>query len=211
MCCISAMMTMKYRDFWQGDDGIRNVIPRSGRSGEFPELPGFHPVTMLQEIIQVFPVVEIGCGYGRLAEAFDAEDYVGLDPNAEAIDRAKRRLPEYRFHVIDGYKYPPSMSKFAYTVAMHIPDDEYPIFVKAMCDTTGDQIVIAEILGREKRRKLEKKPEGYIHATFGRHDSDHEHEFDRNGWSLVTYFERPYPGKGTFSFLDFRRNPKDAA
>lgn len=202
---------MKYRDFWQGEDGIRNVIPRSGRKGEFPERPGFDPLVMLPDIIKGRPVCEIGCGYGRLAEAFEADKYLGVDCNREAISRARCRLPEYSFHVIDAYRYPPSMAKFAYTVAMHIPDEEYPEFIKAMCDSTGDQIVIAEILGRDKRRKLEKKPEGYIHATFGRHDTDHEQEFDKNNWSLVTYYERPYPGKGTFSFLDFRRNPKDAA
>lgn len=202
---------MKYKDFWQGEDGIRNVIPRSGRSGEYPERPSFDPLTILHDIIKGRPVCEVGCGYGRLADAFEPEKYIGVDCNREAIDRAKVRLPEYSFHVIDEYRYPPTMAKFAYTVAMHIPDEEYPEFIKAMCNSTGDQIVIAEILGADKRRKLEKKKIGYIHATFGRSMDDHEQEFRNNNWSLVTYFERPYPGKGMFTFLDFRKDFNDVA
>lgn len=202
---------MKYNDFWQGEDGIRNVIPRSGRKGEYPERPGFDPIKVLSDIIKGRPVCEVGCGYGRLSEAFEPNKYIGVDCNVEAIARAKRRLPEYSFHVLDEYRYPPSMVKFAYTVAMHIPDDEYPEFVKAMCDSTGDQIVIAEILGAEKRRDLEKKDIGYIHATFGRDRSTHELEFEKHDWSLVTYHAKQYPGKGQFTFLDFRKDFKDAA
>lgn len=197
---------MKYKSYWQGDDGIRNVIPRAGKRGEFPEMPGFDPIKVLQQIIKGRPVVEVGCGYGRLAEAFEPDSYVGVDCNKEAIARAQRRLPEYEFHEIDEYRYPPSMAKLAYTVAMHIPDDEYPQLVRAMCESTGDQIVIAEILGAHKRRDLEQKPEGWIHATFGRDKVMHEEEFYRNGFSLVTWHVHKYPGKGEFTFLDFRKN-----
>lgn len=202
---------MKYKDFWQGEDGIRNVIPRSGRKGEFPERPSFDPMEILTDMIRGRPVCEVGCGYGRLAGAFPNDMYIGVDCNVEAIARAKRLLPAYSFHVLSEYRYPPTMAKFAYTVAMHIPDEEYPEFIKAMCDSTGDQIVIAEILGSDKRRKLEKKKIGYIHATYGRNMDHHELEFDKHDWSLVTYRERSYPGKGMFTFLDFRKDFKDAA
>lgn len=202
---------MKYAEFWQGEDGIRNVIPRANRAGEYPELPGFDPRKVLYDIIKGRPVCEVGCGYGRLAGIFEGDKYIGVDCNREAVERARRSYPLRTFHVVDEYKYPPTMAKFAYTVAMHIPDDEYGEFVTAMCESTGDQIVIAEILGREKRRKLEKKKEGYIHATFGRNLEDHAFELNVNGWSLVTYHERIYPGKGTFTFLDFRKGYKDAA
>lgn len=202
---------MKYKDFWQGEDGIRNVIPRSGRSGEYPELPGFDPRKILYDTIKGRPVCEVGCGYGRLAGIFESDKYIGVDCNRAAIERAKKSYPLRSFHVIEEYKYPPTMAKFAYTVAMHIPDDEYPIFVKALCESTGDQIVIAEILGHDKRRKLEKKDIGYIHATFGRNQDEHEHEFLKHGWTLVTYHDKPYPGKGMFTFLDFRKDFKDAA
>lgn len=197
---------MKFAPYWQGEDGIRNVIPRAGRRGEFPEHPGFDPINVLREIIKGRPVCEVGCGYGRLSEAFEHDKYVGVDCNKDAITRARNRLPEYTFHEIDEYRYPPSMAKLAYTVAMHIPDDEYPEFIRAMCISTGDQIVIAEILGHELRRKLEQKDIGFIHPTFGRDRHMHEYEFAKNGWSLVTYHVHNYPGKGAFTFLDFRRD-----
>jgi len=202
---------MRYAQYWQGEDGIRNVIPRANRSGEFPELPGFDPRNILPRLIRGTPVCEIGCGYGRLAGSFQADEYIGVDCNVEAIERAKRRLPKHSFHVVDSYHYPPSMSKFAYTVAMHIPDDEYSEFVAAMCESTGDQIVIAEILGGTKRRELERKAEGWIQATFGRDMINHELEFNRNGFSLVTWKLMQYPGKGDFTFLDFRKGYDDAA
>jgi SAM-dependent methyltransferase len=197
---------MKFAPYWQGEDGIRNIIPRAGNRGEYPERPGFDPLKILPEIIKGRPVVEIGCGYGRLCTAFEPDKYVGCDPNRAAIEEASAKHPDYSFHVLDEYRYPPSMAKLAYTVAMHIPDDEYPEFVKAICESTGDQVVIAEILGAHKRRDLEKKREGWIHATFGREMITHEQEFYRNGFSLVTYHVHKYPGKGEFTFLDFRKN-----
>lgn len=196
---------MKYKQFWQGEDGIRNVIPRAGRKGEFPEKPGFSPYKVLQDIIKGKPVCEVGCGYGRLAPAFCHDDYIGVDINVDAIALAKRNHPAHTFHVIDGYKYPPTMAKFAYTVAMHVPDDEYSLMIKAMCESTGDQIVIAEILGSHLRKKLTRNIQGVSHATYGRDQMQHENEFLKHGWSLVTYHAHPYPGKGNFTFLDFRK------
>jgi SAM-dependent methyltransferase len=202
---------MKYRDFWQGKDGIRNVIPRAGRSGEYPERPSFDPLKVLPDIIKGRPVCEIGCGYGRLCSAFEPNKYVGCDINVEAIHMASEDYPDYSFHIINEYRYPPSMAKFAYTVAMHIPDDEYPLMVKAMCESTGDQIVIAEILGSHLRKEMTIKKEGVSHATYGRSKELHVAEFGKWGWSLVTWHERPYPGKGTFTFLDFRKDYAEAS
>lgn len=202
---------MKYRRHWQGEDGIKNVIPRAGRKGEFPEKPGFNPYKVLQDIIKGKPVCEVGCGYGRLAPAFFHENYIGVDINVDAIVKAKREHPVYSFHVIDEYRYPPTMVKFAYTVCMHVPDDEYPLMIEAMCESTGDQIVIAEILGSHLRKDVTFKKEGVSHATFGRDMLQHENEFLKHGWSLVTYHDFPYPGKGNFTFLDFRKGLSDAA
>lgn len=202
---------MKYKEFWQGEDGIRNVIPRAGRKGEFPEKPGFDPMEVLPAIIKGRPVCEVGCGYGRLAGAFEDDKYIGVDCNREAIERAKRKLPAHSFHVIDSYRYPPSMAKFAYTVAMHVPDEEYPLMIKAMCESTGDQIVIAEILGSHLRKPVTENKVGVSHATYGRDQIKHENEFLKHGWSLVTYHVHPYPGKGNFTFLDFRKGFDNAA
>lgn len=197
---------MKYIDNWQGEDGIRNVIPRAGRKGEFPENPGFNPLKVLQAIINGKPICEVGCGYGRLSPAFYHDDYIGVDINRAAIEKAKHEHPAYAFHLIDGYEYPPSMAKLAYTVAMHVPDEEYPLMIEAMCGSTGEQIVIAEILGSHLRKPVTRTFNGAVsHATFGRDQIKHENEFLKHGWSLVTYHVHPYPGKGNFTFLDFRK------
>lgn len=201
---------MRYRDAWQGADGIKNVIPRAGRKGEFPEKPGFSPYEVLQAMI-VSPVVEIGCGYGRLAPAFFHERYTGLDPNEAAIERARWEHPAYQFDVLAGYTFPVSEAKLAYTVAMHIPDDEYQDFVEELCNTTTHQIVIAEILGRHLRKELTEKDEGISHATFGRDLLDHENEFLKHNWGLAEMKQFPYPGKGNFSFLNFKPGLDDAA
>lgn len=200
---------MKYATYWQGADGIRNIKPYRGHGIEYPE--GFDVIEILSTIIKGRPVVEVGCGYGRLVDAFEPGSYIGLDCNEEAIRRARVTYPDHTFQLIDRYEYPPSMCKLAYTVAMHIPDDEYPEFVEAICTRTGDQVVIAEILGHHRRRKLELKKEGYIHATFGRDRDEHENEFAKHGFKLVTWREHMYQGKGVnFTFLDFRRDFNDA-
>lgn len=204
-------MKPEYFDAWQGDDGVRNVMPGAGARGRFPEKPGFDPIEVLREMIQL-PVVEVGCAYGRLTPAFPADQYTGLDINKAAIDLARAECPDYEFHHIDNYDYPPSKSKFIYTVAMHIPDEEYPTLIEAMCSSTGEQIVVAEIMNERLRKPLTiRDGVGRSHATFGREQITHENEFLKHGWSLVTYKQFPYPGKGTFTFADFRKGLKDAA
>ena len=208
------MSEIEYFDAWQGDDGIRNVMPNRGARIKFPEKPGFDPIEVLRDMIQL-PVVEVGCAYGRLTPAFPADKYVGLDINKEAIRLARAECPDYEFHHIDNYDYPPSKSKLIYTVAMHIPDSEYPKLIEALCNSTGEQIVVGEIMNEKLRKPVTYREIGgrqaASHATFGRELITHENEFLKHGWSLVTYRQFPYPGKGTFTFADFRKGLKDAA
>lgn len=205
------MKEIEYLDAWQGEDGIRNVMPSRGARNKFPEMPGFHPQEVLRDMMEL-PVIEVGCAYGRLTPAFPPDKYVGLDINRAAIDLARKELPEYEFHVIDSYKYPPSRSKFIYTVAMHIPDEEYPKLIEALCESTGEQIVVGEILGAHLRKPLTIKEGGArSHATFGRDMLTHENEFLKHNWRLVDHKKFPYPGKGNLTFLDFRKGLDDAA
>ncbi len=46
-------------------------------------------------------VLELGCGAGVLAGAFDPRCYRGIDSDAEAVAAARRRYPEYDFRVGD--------------------------------------------------------------------------------------------------------------
>lgn len=207
-------MKPRYYDEWQGDDGIRNVMPSRGARNKFPEKPGFDPIEVLRDIIQL-PVVEVGCAYGRLTPAFPPDQYVGLDINLAAIKLARVECPDYEFHHIDNYDYPPSKSKLIYTVAMHIPDTEYPDLIEALCKSTAEQIVVGEIMNEKLRKPVTYREIGgrqaASHATFGRDMLTHENEFLKHGWSLVTYKQFPYPGKGTFTFADFRKGVSIAA
>lgn len=192
---------MKYRAYWQGEDGIRNVIPQR-KGNRFPE--GFSVLGWLASRYHMWDVVEIGCGYGRLAPAFKPTKYIGLDPNEEAIRKAKSDNPDHLFGVIDGYRYPTSEMKLLWTVLMHIPDDEYDECLDALTATTTKRIVISEIMDPTKRRELEKKKEGWIHPTFGRSPQQHIDAFSARGWKMQKQNVWGYPGKGLLTALEFQ-------
>lgn len=47
-------------------------------------------------------ILDLGCGTGALAGAFEPAMYLGIDPNHQYIARARRLHPEHRFAVMDG-------------------------------------------------------------------------------------------------------------
>jgi SAM-dependent methyltransferase len=47
-------------------------------------------------------VLDLGCGTGALAGAFAADRYLGVDPDARYVARARRKHPRHRFAVMDG-------------------------------------------------------------------------------------------------------------
>lgn len=54
-----------------------------------------------RKILKLFPgkVLDVGCGFGRLANAFDPKDYTGLDFSDEMIKLAKKKNPNHFFNV----------------------------------------------------------------------------------------------------------------
>lgn len=195
-------MTPEHYDIWQGEDGLRNIIPQRGT--DFPE--GFDVYKILQDIFpENEPIVEVGCGRGRLARAFSSDYYLGIDINKMAIDVAIQAFPEHTFVHSKTYSYPASAHKLAYTVMMHVPDNEIEIMIRSMCKTTIKSIVIAECLGRSRRREKEKKKEGWIQPTFGRDQGDYEDLFDLYDWRLAGVRQEQYATKGEFTFLTFEK------
>jgi len=87
---------------------------------------GFDVKSRLQESLgSASPVLEVGCGVGRLAALFQPADYVGVDINPAAIHVARGRLPDYRFGLYDiSLNLPKAPTAFFYTVLLHVPDDE---------------------------------------------------------------------------------------
>jgi SAM-dependent methyltransferase len=138
-------------NFWR-TEGINNIQPRGT-----PVLhEGWSILDFLKELRtpeEYGSVIDIGCGYGRLCKAFNPSKYTGLDFNKDAIEKAKRENPEYSFTLLDkDSKYYHSNTKLLFYVLLHQCDEDLDEIVYNLCKTS-DKIIIAEICGREWRRK----------------------------------------------------------
>lgn len=202
-------------NYWN-EKGLDNIKPLSIKYGEYPE--GWNPVEMLRKYIAAEgkKVVELGCGYGRLCSAFDPGNYLGLDINKNAIEKANGTYPEYKFQAVESdIEYPVSDVYFAYTVFLHIDDRSAYKILKRVAGKT-DAIVIAEILSRRNplnRQFLKYKSQFSEHPYFPRTRKDYSQMLDAVGFDYVEEVKRPYrfyPGE-EISFLSYvrKRNPPE--
>lgn len=130
---------MKPSDYWRSNSDLAHITPPGE---EWPErgLEGILPV------ICTGRVFEFGCGYGRLASLFSPNRYVGMDINPAALVSAWDRNPQHSFTT----SWTPAHTVLAYTVLLHIPDDEIKEVVGRMQEYS--RIVIGEVMGRRWRR-----------------------------------------------------------
>ncbi|WP_196207539.1 class I SAM-dependent methyltransferase [Citrobacter sp. Res13-Sevr-PEB04-36] len=149
--------------FWI-DEGVSNIIPNT--KFEYPE--GDYLKDMLFDAIEgSFPVLEIGCGIGRIAKLFDADKYIGVDVNPNALVKARNVLPTHYFRIHDkGCCYPKATSVLLYTVLLHISDSVIYDFLKEVCNNKT-KIVISELMDTRWRRGgnppvYNRDPEDYI-------------------------------------------------
>jgi SAM-dependent methyltransferase len=126
-------------EYWQANKNLVHITPAGER---FPEV-GLYEA--LQEAV-TGSVFEFGCGDGRLAPAFSHEAYTGYDINQHAIKAARTANPDHVF----GTEWVKADTVLAYTVLLHIPDDEIQPIIDRM--KQYKRIVIGEIMGREWRR-----------------------------------------------------------
>lgn len=91
-------------------------------------------------------VLDIGCGYGRLCDAFDRKAYIGTDINRELLAKARELHPGYRFTPSKHWK---ADTALLYTVLLHIADEDLADFIARI---DADRVIVAEIMGREWRR-----------------------------------------------------------
>jgi SAM-dependent methyltransferase len=124
-------------DYWRLNKSLAHITPPNER---FPEI-GLLPILKSVGRGSVF---EFGCGDGRLSQAFD--DYVGYDINPTALKAAKLNNPDKRYTD----KIVPADTFFAYTVLLHIPDNEIQSVIEIA--KNYKRIVIGEITGRQWRR-----------------------------------------------------------
>lgn len=127
-------------EYWENNKTLEHITPAGI---EWPEAD--LPESLLRACKG--SVFEFGCGYGRLAQLFTPKQYTGYDINPAALAEARRRLPEHQF----GAEWAGADTFIAYTVFLHIPDDEIRGVIE-QAKANYDRIVIGEIMGRQWRR-----------------------------------------------------------
>lgn len=149
--------------FWN-DEGLNHIMPHVG--SEFPE--GFDVRAALKNIIHSSRgILEVGCGYGRLCQAFPADKYIGVDVNPNTIKAARQKNPGYRFELITpAAQLPQAGTALLYTVALHVSDEELERFLAPIC-RAAPVVVISEIMDSRWRRPgnppvFNRDPEAYI-------------------------------------------------
>ncbi|MCG6157843.1 tetratricopeptide repeat protein [Rubinisphaera margarita] len=188
--------------FWKQDQ-LANIIPRNEELGAFPE--GWDVRPHLWELLRIHlqrRIVEVGCGYGRLCQAFPTDYYVGVDINPEAVEQARRVHPGYEFQSIDFCDdYPKADAIMAYTVLLHIDDDTIGSMLERICRST-DVVLIAEIMGKARWRRGGNPP------VFNRDAEDYVELMRERGFFLTCQEERPYKHypDTNITFLKFERS-----
>jgi ABC-type polysaccharide/polyol phosphate transport system ATPase subunit/SAM-dependent methyltransferase len=189
-----------YTDHWRADR-LANLIPHSPRFGCFPE--GWNAVDFLRRYAGPLAgsrVVDLGCGTGRLCEAFAPTSYLGLDINEDAVARARADHPGYSFERVDFVgDYPPADLYLAYMVLMYVDDASVAAMLERLCGA-APRILIADIFDREWRQ-------GAYHPAFNRTQDDYERLMTEHRFVLEEQIDKSYayfPGSH-LSFLSFRR------
>lgn len=189
---------MKHADFWQGEQGLVNIKPQ--RIGE--QWESFDAVGVVKRLCDdhatwngYYPVIDVGCGTGRMCQAFHPAMYGGFDLNLDAIFIAHDKYPAWMFSPLSDYReLPRTHTLLLHSAALHIPDDELPqIFAVA-----HNKIVIGEVmLGSRKQEPTPKEglafhysrspldyismmPEGFRHILTETH-------YDENSRRTFTY------------------------
>ena len=149
--------------FWI-DEGVQHIIAHVGT--QFPE--GFDVGQLLRESLdEHLPVVEVGCGVGRIAQLFAPSEYIGVDINPHALIAARQANAQHLFRIADvGLCYPDAPAAMVYTVLLHIADADIASFVAAVAEGRK-RVVIAELMDSRWRRSgnppvFNRDPETYI-------------------------------------------------
>lgn len=166
--------------FWKSE-GLKHIIPAN--RGEFPE--GFDVLSYLKELVEDRSIVEIGCGYGRLAKGFSVEQYIGYDINLNAIKKAKELNPLYNFkELYEDTEICKSDIVMIYTVALHISDENINSFLQRMSKNTSN-VLIAEIMDRKWRRPGDP-------PVFNRFDTDYDSIMASLGFEIINKEKKKY-------------------
>lgn len=167
--------------FW-AEEGVAHIKPEIGM--EHPE--GFDvPAAMRILAGDRLPVVEIGCGVGRLAPGFAPSEYIGADINPHALLVARNAVPTHNFRLItEELEYPRGGTVLFYTVMLHVSDDKFLETLKKATDA-ADRVIIAEIMDSRWRR-------GGNPPVFNRETEDYIFSMQLFGFRLASHLRVPY-------------------
>lgn len=118
------------------------------------------------------PVIDFGCGFGRLAQYFWDFQYIGVDIASHRIDEARRRNPYHRFEHIDSHfdltKFDGAQTIIVDNVLHHVPDDEIELMVESFAKT-APFVVQAEHIGTPRTGTLTShcRPLDVYESIFG--------------------------------------------
>jgi SAM-dependent methyltransferase len=168
--------------FWIRE-GRRHIKPEIGET--FPE--GFDPTADLTAAVgDQWPLLEVGCGVGRLAAVFAPERYIGVDINPAAVAAARRSLPDHVIRITDkGYVLPEAPSALLYTVMLHVGDDQMREMLGEV-SAGRERVIIAEIMDARWRNPDQHVP------VFNRNPEDYILAMGDLGFALASYVKRPY-------------------
>ncbi|WP_250538177.1 MULTISPECIES: class I SAM-dependent methyltransferase [unclassified Caballeronia] len=188
--------------FWISE-GTRHIKPEIGL--EYPE--GFDVGRVLRDTIGgKFPVLEVGCGVGRIAALFNKDEYIGVDINPNAVSQARKALPGHRIRITDhGIEYPDAPTAMIYTVLLHVSDEAIPSLLEEIVKRR-ERVVIAELMDTRWRRDGDP-------PVFNRNAEDYILLMDSLGFAFSAYQKLPYqryenqgrPQDTRITFLRFDR------
>lgn len=127
-------------EYWRGNSSLLHITPPGER----------YPERSLKDLPLVCSgsVFEFGCGDGRLSGFFSPDRYAGADINPHAVNAARLNNPQHSFQVFESWL--PADTVLAFTVLLHIPDNEIQSILDNMKQYS--RIVIGEIMDRKWRR-----------------------------------------------------------
>lgn len=115
-----------------------------------------HPMVGASEVRAMcgdaLPVLDYGCGDGRLCSAFLPGQYVGWDPNAVRVARAKRAHEAHAFvGTLHGWRAEGAFGTVVcHNVLLHVADDLIDEVLDDVC-SLASRVVIAEHMTRSFR------------------------------------------------------------
>ncbi len=127
----------------------------------WPEL-----LKLTQDVKNTYKVLDVGCGNGRLLEAFKDKkiEYLGVDPSEKLIKAAKTRYQNYRFmigNILELSKIPDVEFNYIFSIAVlhHIPGKNLQIdALKQLRNKVKDKgkiiITVWNLWSQRKFRKL---------------------------------------------------------